>query len=187
MTYLTSNLTSDTSGYNYNVKYFILYIILRIIKKRRQLATKLAQRLGIKYLNVRSLISWERLVAQSPFCAHFIGILILTAFQWFRKAGKAWKGLKNEKNANILRTSIGRFNFFFGDSGVTIFYFRGVQFFGGYNFLFSAIRKIEGGSNFLFSAIRKSDRGWSIFYFGILTLLVSIYGIHKFFCQIRVT
>ena len=48
MAYLTSNLTSDTSGYNYNVK--LLHTIHNITynnkkeKTRRQLATKLAQR-----------------------------------------------------------------------------------------------------------------------------------------------
>ena len=65
MTYLTSNLTSDTSGYNYNVKYFILYIILRIIKKektRRQLATKLAQ---------RQLMAWYK-ISQCSF-PHIVG------------------------------------------------------------------------------------------------------------------
>ena len=166
MTYLTSNLTSDTSGYNYNVKYFILYIILRIIKKRRQLATKLAQRLGIRYLNVRSLISWERLVAQSPFCAHFIGILILTAFQWFRKAGKAWKGLKNEKNANILRTSIGRFNFFSAIRGLQFFIFGGYNFSGGTNFYFRRLEKSKGVVIFYFRRFEKAIGGGQFFILG---------------------
>ena len=166
MTYLTSNLTSDTSGYNYNVKYFILYIILRIIKKRRQLATKLAQRLGIRYLNVRSLISWERLVAQSPFCAHFIGILILTAFQWFRKAGKAWKGLKNEKNANILRTSIGRFNFFSAIRGLQFFIFGGYNFSGGTIFYFRRFEKSKGVVIFYFRRFEKAIGGGQFFILG---------------------
>ena len=166
MTYLTSNLTSDTSGYNYNVKYFILYIILRIIKKRRQLATKLAQRLGIRYLNVRSLISWERLVAQSPFCAHFIGILILTAFQWFRKAGKAWKGLKNEKMRIFWEQVLGGSIFFRRFGGYNLFIFGGYNFSGGTNFYFRRFEKSKGVVIFYFRRFEKAIGGGQFFILG---------------------
>jgi hypothetical protein len=130
--------------------YFILYIILRIIKKTsvsyetRSTSWYKISQCSFPHI-VRTAYRTESVLCS--FYRHFDG-------DYYPVVEKGWKGLERPQKWKKCEYSENKYwevQFFFGDSGVTIFYFRGVQFFGGYNFLFSAIRKI--------------DRGWSIFLF----------------------
>jgi hypothetical protein len=129
MTYLTSNLTSDTSGYNYNVK--LLHTIHNITynKKRRQLATKLAQ---------RQLMAWYK-ISQCSF-PHSVRTacrtesVLCSFYRHFYKdydpvVEKGWKGLERPQKWKKCEYSEHKFwevQFFFRRFWG---YIRGVQFF----------------------------------------------------------